>query len=167
MEPPNNRSFPQFPYVISGRRAWGDPIHGIRIAGECSTLPSHPGGPGPNRLVNLPVHGNMREPRLDVLCQRAVNQGVRGPPGTNINPMIMNGTRVECPPELVGVTKLRRSDDSDFEEDDVISPGGRLTGSMTCCSPSASVAGVVPSASEDNPRVIPCTRDGYTRVAST
>lgn len=80
----------------------------------------------------------------------------------NGNKRIARGQRVPCPSQLTGITNLKRYDDADSGTMEA----GELTSTMDCCAPASGY----PSATTGNQlipgldRIIPCRRDGYTRV---
>lgn len=74
---------------------------------------------------------------------------------------------VKCPSELWQATGLHRSDEvnSGYECNGAISSGGELTRMMDCSKPSfawpSNVKGTTYPGYE---QVVPCRRDGYTRI---
>lgn len=152
---------PVFPMFPGGQNVWEKRCGGVQSIGGCANLPQKP-----ETLGSLPIYQSVREPSLVELCQRSWFLNVRGtsPRTRRGNPNVTEGQRISCPQELVDVTGLQRADDFSFSPEGV-TPGGDLTSTMDCCAPSASFPTNVPG-SAARPRVIPCRRDGYTRVAS-
>lgn len=144
-----------FPGVTS---QWGRRCGGIQSMGECSSLPTGL----PFGLPSLPVFQGVREPSLRELCTRSFFLNVRRT-GARGNPIIQTKQQIVCPQELVDVTRLRLSREFNGGVRRLGGSTARLTSTMDCCAPSASFRSNVAGTAR-NPRVVPCRRDGYTRV---
>ncbi|PXF40024.1 hypothetical protein BWQ96_10269 [Gracilariopsis chorda] len=144
--------------------AFGERCGGQKTREQCSYVPEQPSQIGqPGEIQQRPVFQNVREPSLVTMCQRAFDWQVRKPNG---NARITRGERIPCPNEMVEITNLRRTDDNAKETMNFGGGTGELTSTMDCCAPSAIVFGNINFPDPKHPRVIPCKRDGYTRVAS-
>jgi hypothetical protein len=128
------------------------------------------------------VSGNQFDD-LVALCEYAFDKKVRGEGGSN--PTLLDASRVKCPPELVELTGIQRSDDpSSYVAVDAHrvegfpnankcqadQPGGGtaycLTRMMDCRKPSGAFKDNIQSSLVVSGKklVQPCLPDGYTRV---
>eukprot|EP01038_Epipyxis_sp_PR26KG_P013164 gene13164-17637_t len=140
---------PQFGGSIND---WGDTYGGVTYKGGCSKLPAYP-------LCAVNPSDSMQD-----LCVWSFNNNFRK------NTKILKVCDVACPSELYQATGLHRADETNngFTCDTSTSVRyntGSTTRMMDCAKPSYgwidNVKGLTDPA---YPVVIPCRRDGYTRV---
>ena len=82
--------------------AWGHQYGGVDNRADCAGLPKYPAVPGPMKAAG---------DDLVALCEYGFDKKVRGEGGSN--PSLLNVTRVRCPPELVHMTQMQRTDGPD------------------------------------------------------
>lgn len=119
----------------------------------CSTLPPYPYC----ATANTPAD-NMQE-----LCRRSFTMNLRD------HPIISQSCQVACPAELYQATGLRRADEptNSFSctGGNYYISGGHFTKMMDCQKPAYGWAGNVQGRTYPGfQQVVPCRRDGYTRV---
>lgn len=119
---------------------------------------------------NLPVYPHCGANPMDSmqdLCKWSFQNNIRRTSG-NSNPTIQKMCQVACPSELYSATGLRRSDESTSSftcGSSGISSGGMLTRMMDCAKPSYGWNGNVKGTTYPGYElVVPCRRDGYTRI---
>jgi len=137
--------------------AWGATYGGWSTPSQCSSLPTYP-------VCSPQAPDNMQD-----LCAFSFNAGFRLTTGSNSNPTIQNMCEVACPSELWQATGLHRSDETNTAytcaSTNPIPSGGLLTRMMDCAKPSyAWATNVKGSTFTGYSQVIPCRRDGYTRI---
>ena len=122
---------------------------------------------GCDQLPQYPHCGSSPQDDMRDLCKWSFQKNIRQTTG-NSNPTISKMCQVACPSELYLATGLRRSDESTSSftcGTTGISSGGLLTRMMDCTKPSygwnGNVKGSVYAGFE---LVVPCRRDGYTRI---
>lgn len=153
---------------------WGHQYGGVDHRAECAGLPHY--------TQNSTAMKNAGDD-LVKLCEYAFDKKVRGEGGSN--PTLLDATRVKCPPELVALTGIQRSDEPTTHalhdmnrvegfpnankcQADV--PGGGtaycLTRMMDCRKPSGAFKDNIKSSLvvPGKKLVQPCLPDGYTRV---
>lgn len=151
--------------------AWGDMYGGVKTKADCSGLPKYPTIPGP-----MTAAGD----DLVSLCEYSFDKKVRLETNPS-NPTIMDLARVKCPPSLIELTQLQRSDDPDkytgpslpgFPNNGTMCQSQPwdlsycLTRMMDCCKPSAAWKNnVVAELVVETKKVVQtCISDGYTRI---
>ena len=146
---------PQFPGVA---KQWGNPFGGWSNGSECANVPEYP-------ICSEVRYDNMRQ-----LCRNTFAKGFRVANAVRSNPVIQKMCQVMCPDPLWQATGLRRADEktSSYTCGATLEPsGGDLTRSMDCSKPTYAWDGtIVGKTFNYSSRVIPCKRDGYTRVNS-
>ena len=137
--------------------AWGDTYGGWGAASQCSNLPTYPhcSSQGADSMQDL--------------CAWSFSSGLRLTTGTNSNPTIQKMCEVSCPSQLWQATGLHRSDETSTKytcaAGNTIPSGGLLTRMMDCAKPSYAWASNVKGTTFSGyNQVIPCRRDGYTRI---
>lgn len=142
------------PQFAGDASVWGAVYGGVDTVDRCAALPDYP-------ICSPKGPDSMRD-----LCSWSFNKGLRS------NPTITKMCEVSCPPQLWGATGLRRSDEANAAytcaASNAIPSGGVLTHMMDCAKPSYGWASNVkgPTFAGYN-RVVPCRRDGYTRINHT
>jgi len=144
---------PQYP---GGPGQWGSALNGWGSQSDCSNLP------------RFPSCGYSPQDDLQQLCRWGFSSNLRTALGSS-PPVIHSMCPVKCPFELYLATGLHRWDEvnSDFKCAANVQkpPRGFLSKSMDCGKPSLAwqenVRGVV---DPNHSIVVPCKRDGYTRV---
>ena len=120
---------------------------------------------GCDNLPEYPHCGNNPQDNLRDLCKWSFNKAFRI---SASNPSITKMCEVKCPDELYKATGVRRSDETNNAYTcgvTGISSGGVLTRMMDCSKPSYAWVGNVKGTTYSGyEAVIPCRRDGYTRV---
>ena len=144
----------QYPVFNAPSYVWGGPSGGLLNSSGCDLLPDYP-----TCTVNPP--DSMR-----ALCKELFVKGFRSSNYSITNPTISKMCQVACPNELVQATGLRRTDEQTAvytcSSPNLMEPsGGFLSRSMDCSRPSYAW-GV--QLTNQTGRVIPCRRDGYTRI---
>lgn len=157
-----------------GTDVWGHQYGGVENREQCSGLPPYTQKPDAMKAAG---------DNLVKLCEYSFDKKTRGEGGSN--PTLLDATRVKCPPELVELTGIQRSDEpaSYLAEDhhrvkgfpnqntcqaDV--PGGGtaycLTRMMDCRKPSGAFKDNIQSSLvvPGKKLVQPCLPDGYTRA---
>jgi len=154
-----------------GTAAWGDMYGGVSTRDKCAGLPLYPTVSGPMKAAG---------DDLVSLCQYSFDKKVRLETNPS-NPTILDMARVKCPPAIVELTQIQRSDEpADYHGTSLPgfpNPGTKcqhnswdlsycLTRMMDCCKPSGSwITNVVASLVVDKRKVVQmCTSDGYTRI---
>eukprot|EP00171_Calliarthron_tuberculosum_P009020 IDg9020t1 len=158
----NINAYPQFDGT--SHSSFGERCGGQKTKSQCDSVPLNPS----EWNGALPKFQGIQEPNLRTLCRRAFDRGVRK---SNNNPKITRGKRIKCPNEMIAITNLKRTDEAQWQinqDPPMVKNGqmGKLTSTMDCCAPSAAHFGNTPNAHPKHPRVIPCRRNGYTRVGS-
>ena len=147
-------STPQFDGAAS---QWGAIYGGWTDITGCDNLPQYPHcGSNPQ--------DNMRD-----LCKWSFNKVFRKPGAVLVsNPVISKMCEVKCPVELYTATGIHRSDEINSAYTcgtNLIPTGGVITRMMDCSKPSYAWVGNVKGTTYTGfEAVIPCRRDGYTRV---
>ena len=132
---------------------WGDQYGGWGdSAAECANLPPYP-------------HcGSSPQDNLQDLCVWSFQQNLRG------TPIILNICQVSCPVELYQATGIRRSDEPTSAYTCPYTAngnGGILTRMMDCSKPAYGWSSNVKGQTfPGQGQVVPCRRDGYTRINS-
>ena len=134
---------------------WGAIYGGWSDEASCANLPAYP-------------HcGSNPADSMQDLCRWSFQVNLRRSTG-NSNPTILNMCEVTCPSQLYEATGLRRSDgvsNSYVCGATGNSGGGLLTRMMDCTKPSYGWNGNVRGATYPGYElVVPCRRDGYTRI---
>jgi hypothetical protein len=134
---------------------WGALYGGWSDITGCDQLPAHP-------------HcGGDPQDDLQDLCRWSFQHNMRLSVG-NSNPSILNMCQVKCPAELYEATGLRRSDEANTAYTcgpTGNSGGGLMTRMMDCTKPSYGWTGNVKGQTYPGYElVVPCRRDGYTRI---
>jgi hypothetical protein len=153
---------------------WGHQYGGVDHRAECAKLPHYTQKPEAMKAAG---------DDLVTLCEYSFDKKVRGEGGSN--PTLLDASRVKCPPELVELTGIQRSDDPssyvalnnnriegypNAHKCQVDQPGGTtafcLTRMMDCRKPSGAFKDNIKSSLVVPGRrlVQPCLPDGYTRV---
>jgi hypothetical protein len=150
--------------------SWGNMYGGVSTREECSGLPSYPTKSAPMKSAG---------DNLIQLCQYSFDKKVRLVTNPS-NPTILDMARVKCPPGLVNMTQIQRSDDPAGYTGPSL-PGFPntkpcqqnswdlsfcLTRMMDCCKPSGSwTNNIVANLVVPTMKVVQmCTDDGYTRI---
>lgn len=140
-------SVPQFDGSSS---QWGNEYGGWYTRDGCYNLPQWP-------------HCNSSgADNLQTLCLWSFDRGFR-----NGNPTISKMCEVKCPSQLVAATGVHRSDEisSVYTCTTGIVGGGSLTRMMDCAKPSYGWPGNLKGSTYPGYEVVvPCRRDGYTRI---
>ena len=122
---------------------------------------------GCDKLPQYPHCGAAPQDSMQDLCRWSFEKNIRRSSG-NSNPTILNMCEVVCPLELYQATGLRRSDagSSSYSCGPTgNSGGGLLTRMMDCTKPSYGWNGNVKGTTYPGYElVVPCRRDGYTRI---
>jgi len=134
---------------------WGAIYGGWSDISGCSNLPA------------FPHCGSAPADNMQDLCRWSFQKNIRVSTG-NSNPTITNMCEVKCPSELWQATGLHRSDETNPSYTCGLtgnSGGGLMTRMMDCTKPSygwnGNVKGTTYAGFE---LVVPCRRDGYTRI---
>jgi len=131
---------------------WGDQYGGWSQLSGCDQLPAYP-------LCATSPADSMQD-----LCKWSFANGFRN------NAQITKLCEVKCPVELYTATGLHRSDETNPNYSCLatgVSGGGMLTRMMDCAKPSFAWAdNVVGTTYAGYEAVVPCRRDGYTRINS-
>jgi len=154
--------------------AWGRQYGGPDFSSQCMDLPQYT-----QQSDKMKSAGD----DLQKLCQYSFEKKTRGEGGSN--PTLVDATRVQCPPELVDLTGIQRSDDpSTFDKLEQLRMGGFpsanhcqadtpgagtaycLTRMMDCRKPSGAFKDNVVSdlVVPGRKLVQSCLPDGYTRI---
>lgn len=162
-----------FPGPYDGS-TWGKQYGGEDTRAQCANLPEYPQESGPMKAAG---------DNLVKLCEYSFDKKVRGEGGSN--PTIQDLTRVKCPPELVEMTQLQRSDDPatyvhtnltrgvgfpNAHKCGLDQPGGTaawcLTRMMDCRKPSGAFKdNIKPELVVAGKKLVQtCLPDGYTRI---
>ena len=148
-------SIPQYGANAS---SWGSPYGGVYTSNGCKNLPKYPTCMPKSNLVD----------NLQSLCNWTFANGFRPP--MLAGPRITKLCQVTCPTELWQATGLHRADDQNIgytcnNTAYSLPTGGNVTRMMDCTSPSyvysVNVRGPTVNGYSS---VVPCRRDGYTRI---
>jgi len=146
------------PQFAGSSSSWGSSFGGWQNMSGCSQLPEYP------------ICGNTRHDSMKQLCENTFVKGFRVGNSIWSNPTITSLCQVKCPDPLWQATGLRRSDEANqlYTCGATMEPsGGDLTRSMDCSKPSYAWEGrVIGKTYNSTNIVIPCRRDGYTRINS-
>jgi len=154
-----------------GTAEWGNMYGGVTTRDKCAGLPLYPTSSGPMKAAG---------DDLVTLCQYSFDKKVRLETNPS-NPTILDMARVKCPPHLVELTQIQRSDDPSgyhgtslpgFPNSGVPCQKNSwdlaycLTRMMDCCKPSGSwTNNIVANLVVPTKKVVQmCTSDGYTRI---
>jgi len=139
---------------------WGDQYGGWGGSkDQCANLPKYP-------HCSSTGSSSLPQDNLQDLCVWSFNNNLRGVP------IILNMCQVSCPAELYEATGIRRSDEplpaSTYTCANTGSnAGGILTRMMDCSKPAYGwSSNVVGQTYAGYNQVVPCRRDGYTRINS-
>jgi len=153
-----------------GTAEWGDMYGGVKSKSQCAGLPPHPTISDPMKSAG---------DNLITLCEYSFDKKVRLETNPS-NPTIQDMARVKCPPGLVELTQIQRSDDpSGYNATSL--PGFPNPGvpcqknswdlsycltRMMDCKPSGSwITNIVANLVVLTKKVVQmCTSDGYTRI---
>mmetsp|Transcript_1523 Transcript_1523/g.2116 ORF Transcript_1523/g.2116 Transcript_1523/m.2116 type:complete len:214 (+) Transcript_1523:516-1157(+) len=142
---------PQFDGLAS---VWGNTYGGVTSRAACSNLPAYP------------ICGTNPQDSLINLCQFSFDKSFRLT--NNGNPTITSICEVACPSQLIAATGIHRSDGKNplYICNNNLNPsGGSLTRTMDCTKPSYGWQSNVGGATYPGySAVIPCRRDGFTRI---
>ena len=144
------------PQFAGTSQRWGGASGGWKNASGCNNVPEYP------------ICSSVRYDNIRSLCKQTFTKGFRVPNTVRSNPAIKKMCQVKCPDPLWQATGLRRADESSANYvcgAKLEATGGVLTRSMDCSKPTYAWDGtIVGRTFNDSNRVVPCKRDGYTRV---
>jgi len=150
-----NAILPQFPGNLS---QWGGNRGGWVNQSGCDLIPEYP------------ICAANRVDNMRTLCRESFQRGFRIPNNVAAsNPTISKMCAVKCPSQLWTATGLHRKDEANKQVQCVAGlsepAGGKLSRSMDCSKPSYGSVSIA-NTFADTQRVVPCRRDGYTRINS-
>eukprot|EP00939_MAST-03C_sp_MAST-3C-sp1_P004080 g4080.t1 len=146
-----------YPMFAGDNAPWGPRKYGgFENRDGCDSIPEYPNGADPSM-----ASFSNNEMDLRTMCHVAYDLKFRVDSG--VNPTIVSGTRVPCPEEIYRVTGLRLADDNTFTDTEGFTDGG-VTRMWDGCKPSAGWSGNVQNTDPSYPAVVPCGRDGISRV---
>lgn len=145
------------PQFAGNSSLWGGPTGGWINSTGCNNVPPYP-------FCSSKKQDNMR-----TLCQLTFAKGLRLPNNVSTsNPLITKMCQVKCPSYLWQATGLHRADEKNkmyqCSATNLEPKGGKLSRSMDCSKPSYGWGPINGLTYNTSSTVIPCRRDGYTRI---
>jgi hypothetical protein len=152
------------PMWLGGEVDWGEPINGWDTKEECQNLPEYP------------ICGRSKRDNLQEMCEWSIDHNY------HIDSTVTMICEVKCPLELMDLTGFQRTDtvptgyqckNQDYDNfDPSLNP--KLKPTMDCSKPIFGWTGAIDNVkdqfgatfAEDRDIVVPCRRDGYTRINS-
>lgn len=152
------------PMWLGGEVNWGEPLNGWTTKEQCEELPEYP------------ICGRSKLDNLREMCEWSIDQNF------HIDSTISMICEVKCPEELMDLTGFQRTDtapagyqcrNADYSKFDS-SLNAQLKPKMDCSKPIYGWTGAVDNVKQQHNAsfaagrdvVVPCRRDGYTRINS-